>query len=70
LRRLFTINLKVGEFEAAHQGQMSLYLRYVEKHEHEHEHEYEQMEGEATPIGLILCVGKNKDYLVYEDLLK
>jgi len=49
---------------------MSLYLRYVEKHEHEHEHEYEQMEGEATPIGLILCVGKNKDYLVYEDLLK
>ena len=55
LRRLVAIDLKVGEFEAAHKGQMELYLRYLEKHE--------QMEGEATPIGLILCTGKNKEHV-------
>lgn len=55
LRRLVAIDLKVGEFEAAHKGQMELYLRYLEK--------YEQMEGEATPIGLILCTGKNQEHV-------
>ena len=55
LRRLVAIELKVGEFEAAHKGQMELYLRYLEKHE--------QMEGEATPIGLILCTGKNQEHV-------
>ncbi len=55
LRRLIAINLKVGEFEAAHKGQMELYLRYLEKHE--------QIEGEATPIGLILCTGKNHEHI-------
>ena len=34
---------------------MELYLRYLEK--------YEQMEGEATPIGLILCTGKNAEHV-------
>ncbi len=55
LRRLIAIDLKVGEFEAAHKGQMELYLRYLEKHE--------QIEGEATPIGLILCTGKNHEHI-------
>lgn len=55
LRCLVAIDLKVGEFEAAHKGQMELYLRYLEKHE--------QMESEATPIGLILCTGKNKEHV-------
>lgn len=55
LRRLVAIDLKIGEFEAAHKGQMELYLRYLEK--------YEQMEGEATPIGLILCTGKNEEHV-------
>lgn len=55
LRRLVAIDLKVGEFEAAHKGQMELYLRYLEKHE--------QVEGESTPIGLILCTGKNKEHV-------
>ena len=55
LRRLVAIELKLGEFEAAHKGQMELYLRYLEKHE--------QMEGEATPIGLILCTGKNTEHV-------
>ena len=55
LRRLVAIDLKIGEFEAAYKGQMELYLRYLEKHE--------QMEGEATPIGLILCTGKNEEHV-------
>jgi predicted nuclease of restriction endonuclease-like (RecB) superfamily len=55
LRCLVAIDLKVGEFEAAHKGQMELYLRYLEKHE--------QMEGEATPIGLILCTGKSQEHV-------
>ena len=32
LRCLVTIDLKIGEFEAAYKGQMELYLRYLEKH--------------------------------------
>lgn len=55
LRRLVAIDLKIGEFESAFKGQMELYLRYLEK--------YEQMEGEATPIGLILCTGKNEEHV-------
>ena len=55
LRRLVAIDLKLGKFEAAHKGQMELYLRYLEKNE--------QMEGEATPIGLILCTGKNQEHV-------
>jgi predicted nuclease of restriction endonuclease-like (RecB) superfamily len=55
LRCLVAIELKVGEFEAVHKGQMELYLRYLEKHE--------QREGETSPIGLILCTGKNQEHV-------
>ncbi|MDY0302084.1 MAG: PDDEXK nuclease domain-containing protein [Trichlorobacter sp.] len=55
LRCLVAVELKIGEFEAAHKGQMELYLRYLEKHE--------QVEGENTPIGLILCTGKNQEHI-------
>ncbi len=34
---------------------MELYLRYLEK--------YEQIDGENTPIGLILCAGKNDEHI-------
>ena len=34
---------------------MELYLRYLEKHE--------QVEGENSPIGLILCAGKNEEHI-------
>ena len=34
---------------------MELYLRYLEK--------YEQVAGENTPIGLILCTGKNEEHV-------
>jgi predicted nuclease of restriction endonuclease-like (RecB) superfamily len=55
LKCLVAIDLKIGEFEAANKGQMELYLRYLEKHE--------QMEDENTPIGLILCTGKNEEHV-------
>jgi len=47
LRRLVAIELKLGRFKAAYKGQMELYLRWLEKHGTE--------EGEASPLGLILC---------------
>lgn len=55
LKCLVAIDLKIGEFEAGFKGQMELYLRYLEK--------YEQLEGENTPIGLILCTGKNEEHI-------
>ena len=55
LKCLVAIDLKIGNFEAAYKGQMELYLRYLEK--------YEQVEGENSPIGLILCSGKNEEHV-------
>jgi len=55
LKCLVAIDLKIGEFEAAFKGQMELYLRYLEK--------YEMVEGENTPVGLILCAGKNEEHI-------
>jgi hypothetical protein len=55
LQCLVAIDLKIGEFEAGYKGQMELYLRYLEK--------VEQMESESTPIGLILCAGKNEEHV-------
>ncbi len=55
LKCLVVIDLKIGDFDAAYKGQMELYLRYLEK--------YEQVEGENSPIGLILCTGKNPEHV-------
>lgn len=59
LKCLVVIELKIGKFEAAHKGQMELYLRWLEKHE--------TIEGENPPIGLILCAYKNQEHV---ELLK
>jgi predicted nuclease of restriction endonuclease-like (RecB) superfamily len=55
LRRLVAIELKLGEFKAADKGQMELYLRWLAKHEQE--------PGEAPPLGIILCTGKNREQI-------
>ena len=55
LKCLVALDLKIGNFEASYKGQMELYLRYLEKHE--------QVEGENSPIGLILCSGKNEEHV-------
>ncbi len=55
LKSLIAIDLKIGEFDAAHKGEMELYLAWLEK--------YETVEGENPPIGLILCAGKNPEHV-------
>jgi predicted nuclease of restriction endonuclease-like (RecB) superfamily len=55
LQCLVVIDLKLGQFEAAYKGQMELYLRYLEK--------FDKKPGENTPIGLILCTGKNHEHI-------
>lgn len=55
MKCLVAIDLKISEFDAAHKGEMELYLRYLEKHE--------TIEGENSPVGLILCAGKNPEHV-------
>jgi len=62
LKSLVAIDLKIGEFEAGFKGQMELYLNYLEKHE--------MVEGENSPIGLILCAGKNYEHIELMQLRK
>ena len=52
LRCLVVIDLKVGKFTHADAGQMNLYLNYLT--------ENEMLEGEESPIGLILCSEKDE----------
>ena len=47
LRRLVAIELKIGEFEPGHKGQLELYLAWLNKHE--------RAAGEEAPVGLLLC---------------
>jgi hypothetical protein len=55
LHRLVAIELKIEKFEAAHKGQMELYLRWLEK--------YEARPGEQPPLGLILCADKSEEHV-------
>jgi predicted nuclease of restriction endonuclease-like (RecB) superfamily len=57
LRRLVAIDLKLGKFKPQHEGQMLLYLRYLNKNE--------RKEGEESPIGLILCSEGNTEHIEY-----
>ena len=62
LSRLVAIELKVGDFEAADKGQMELYLGWLKR--------YETEPDEATPLGMILCAGKNAEHVELLDLGK
>lgn len=62
LKRLVAIELKLGKFEAAHKGQMELYLKWLSK--------YEKAEGENEPIGLILCAESNKEQIELLEIQK
>ena len=57
LRRIVAIDLKLGKFKPKHEGQMLLYLRYLNKNE--------RREGEESPIGLILCSEGNTEHIEY-----
>lgn len=62
LCRLVAIDLKLGDFQAAHKGQMELYLRWLAR--------FEQKPGEEAPIGLILCAGKKEETVELLELEK
>ena len=51
------IDLKLGKFKPEHEGQMLLYLRYLNKNE--------RKESEESPIGLILCSEGNTEHIEY-----
>ena len=53
LKRLVAIELKIGKFHAKYQGQMKLYLKWLNR--------YERHNDENEPIGLILCAGDSRE---------
>lgn len=57
LRRTIIVDLKLGRFKPSYEGQMLLYLRYMNK--------YERHEWEESPIGLILCSQGNTEHIEY-----
>jgi len=55
LKRLVAIELKIGKFKPKYKGQMELYLKWLNR--------YEKLDGEKTPIGLILCTETSKEQI-------
>ena len=59
LKRLVAVELKQGKFKAEYNGQMKLYLGWL--------NQYARQEGENAPIGLILCAESSREQI---ELLK
>lgn len=57
LKRLIAIDLKLGKFKPKYEGQMRLYLRWLDRNE--------RRDGEESPIGLILCSEGNTEHVEY-----
>lgn len=57
LHRLVAIDLKLGKFKPDYEGQMRLYLRYLDQNE--------RRADEESPIGLILCSEGNTEHIEY-----
>lgn len=57
LRRLIAVDLKLGKFLPEYEGQMRLYLRWLNRNDRE--------AGEESPIGLILCSEGNTEHIEY-----
>lgn len=60
VRRLVAVELKLEKFAPAHKGQMELYLRWLNQND--------SAEGEASPIGLILCASADREQVELLDL--
>jgi len=57
LRRIIVVDLKLGKFKPEYEGQMKLYLRYLDKNE--------RKTWEEAPMGLILCSEGNTEHVEY-----
>ncbi|GEE00316.1 DUF1016 domain-containing protein [Gordonia spumicola] len=55
LHRLIAVELKVGKFKPAHEGQMKLYLKWLDR--------YERRSDEEPPLGLILCTETSREQI-------
>ena len=55
LKRLVVVELKQGSFKPEYKGQMELYLRWLAR--------YETEDGEASPLGIILCADKSSEQI-------
>lgn len=55
LHRLVAVELKIGRFKASYEGQMKLYLKWLDK--------YERHDGEEAPVGLILCTEASREQI-------
>jgi len=62
LKRLVAVELKIGKFKAAYMGQMSLYLKWLNR--------YERQKGEESPIGIILCTAAEREKIELLELDK
>jgi predicted nuclease of restriction endonuclease-like (RecB) superfamily len=62
LRRLVAVELKIGKFDARFEGQMKLYLKWLDR--------YEREEGEDSPIGLILCTEVSREQVEFLEMHK
>lgn len=62
MRRLVVIELKLGRFKAEHKGQIELYLRWIEKNE--------MVDGENSPLGIVLCAEKSNETISLLELDK
>ncbi len=55
LRRLIAIELTLGKFTPEYYGKITLYLRWLDKHE--------RRAGEESPIGLVLCAEADSEQI-------
>lgn len=62
LRRLIAVELKVGAFKPAYEGQMKFYLKWLDR--------YERRDGEEAPIGLILCTEASREQVELLEMYK
>lgn len=62
LRRLVAVELKLGKFHAEYNGQMKLYLKWLDR--------YERQSWEEEPIGIILCAEGNREQIELMELDK
>lgn len=62
LKCLIAIDLKIGEFDPAHKGQMEWYLNWLDKNE--------RLPHEEKPLGIILCADKDHEDIEYLEMNK